>query len=743
MFVDQRWLDYLPALFPHTVVRDPGCNVAYWNLHERPLSRSDEGVRAGGAPLRFFHFSGFDPDLPYLLSRHQGVRPRVLLSEQPVLRQLCDAYAARLRAHGHGGPASPYGNSTLPDGTPIDAPMRRLFRSALVEAERLGAPLPPWPCGWDDVLQWFNSPAPEAPRLSRYLFGLYQQRPDIQREFPRPYGAQAEAYLHWARFDPLANQTIPASLRPGAPAGPGHPPSHGGGTARTPGLNVVGYFNAELGVGEVARLVTRAAKGGGIPVATLTNGQTLSRQGDGFLEGASGGPYEVTLVCANADETPRVLDGLPHRMTAGGHRVGFWFWETEELPKRYQFAADDLDEVWTATDFVAEAIRRTVAKPVYVCPLPLRLPEEVVLPRAELGLPDGFLFLFVFDFLSSIERKNPIGLIEAFGRAFRPGEGPTLVLKSINGPLAPGALEAVRTAGGGRPDVIVRDAYLPARERDALMNACDCYVSLHRAEGFGLTLAEAMALGKPTIATGYSGNLAFMSPENSFLVSCPPGRVPPGCEPYPQGDTWGEPDLDEAAALMRFVFLNPLLAQERGRRARADVVEQFSPERTVAFIRERLAALSAEGAGDTARGPASPRPEIRSETGPVALPATPPETAPAAASPEPAPEPDPFAEQLERALRSVAEAEQMLTGGIPFRTPSRFGWPGQVLRTAVLRLMRPYAHFVNRAHRHHFQATNLVLESLRGVASASSEQRAPASPDRRKGAPDRRKGAPD
>ena len=97
------------------------------------------------------------------------------------------------------------------------------------------------------------------------------------------------------------------------------------------------------------------------------------------------------------------------------------------------------------------------------------------------------------------------------------------------------------------------DGYLPSRERDALMNACDCYVSLHRSEGFGLTLAEAMALGKPTIATAYSGNIAFMTPENSFLVPWRPGRVPPGCEPYPKGDCWAEPDLDAAASLMRLV----------------------------------------------------------------------------------------------------------------------------------------------------------------------------------------------
>ena len=131
----------------------------------------------------------------------------------------------------------------------------------------------------------------------------------------------------------------------------------------------------------------------------------------------------------------------------------------------------------------------------------------------------------MFDFLSDIHRKNPIGLIEAFCRAFRPGEGPTLVLKSINGHLARGAVRSGSRGHRRRVRISsLMDGYLPARERDALMNACDCYVSLHRSEGFGLTLAEAMALEKPTIATAYSGNLAFMTPENSFLVPWRPAE---------------------------------------------------------------------------------------------------------------------------------------------------------------------------------------------------------------------------
>src|SRR5207249_3990322 len=123
-------------------------------------------------------------------------------------------------------------------------------------------------------------------------------------------------------------------------------------------------------------------------------------------------------------------------------------------------------------------------------------------------------FLFMFDFFSTVQRKNPVGLIEAFCRAFEPGEGPQLVLKTINGIRRPHALEEVLWAARGRPDIHVLDRSLTARERDALVTSCNCYVSLHRSEGFGLPLAECMALGKPVIGTAFSGMTDFMTEAN-------------------------------------------------------------------------------------------------------------------------------------------------------------------------------------------------------------------------------------
>ena len=221
-------------------------------------------------------------------------------------------------------------------------------------------------------------------------------------------------------------------------------------------------------------------------------------------------------------------------------------------------AFDFVDEVWTATEFVAAAVRASGRRPVFTVPLPLPIVEcGTGVRRKDLQLPEGFMFLFMFDFFSVFERKNPIGLIEAFRRAFRPGEGPVLVIKAINGDARLPLLEKLRLAAADRSDVIIIDKYWLAQEKNDLLGLCDCYVSLHRSEGLGLTMAEAMGLEKPVIATGYSGNLHFMTVDNSYLVDYVTQAVPAGCSPYPEGVPWADPDLDHAAECMRRVFDRP------------------------------------------------------------------------------------------------------------------------------------------------------------------------------------------
>ncbi len=228
------------------------------------------------------------------------------------------------------------------------------------------------------------------------------------------------------------------------------------------------------------------------------------------------------------------------------------------------------------------------------------------------------MFLFCFDLLSVLERRNFLGLVDAYRRAFAAEDSTLLVLKIVNGDKRVPDLEALRLAVADRSDIVVIDEYYDAKHLATLMNAADCYVSLHRSEGFGLTMAESMALGKPVIATAYSGNMDFMSPETAYLVSWTKGSVPPDCAPYPEGATWAEPDLDEAARLLRQVLEHPDEAAAVGRRAQRVVETRHGPEQRATFARERFNAIEAQRANALAAAGIPGRlPEVTDRAGGV------------------------------------------------------------------------------------------------------------------------------
>jgi glycosyltransferase involved in cell wall biosynthesis len=210
--------------------------------------------------------------------------------------------------------------------------------------------------------------------------------------------------------------------------------------------------------------------------------------------------------------------------------------------------------------------------------------------RSFFGLPeDRFLFLFMFDFMSILERKNPLGLFEAFRKAFKPRDKTTLVLKISHAESQPLEFRKFEEAAKGLNVKIIKGV-LSRIEINSLLNACDCYVSLHRSEGFGLTMAEAMSLGKPVIATAYSGNMDFMSPSNSFLVNHRLVKLEQDYPPYQKGAMWAEPDNDHAAELMRRVVRDRTLARDRGRQAQKDIREKFCATSVGRMIRDRLVA---------------------------------------------------------------------------------------------------------------------------------------------------------
>jgi glycosyltransferase involved in cell wall biosynthesis/2-polyprenyl-3-methyl-5-hydroxy-6-metoxy-1,4-benzoquinol methylase len=684
-FVDQRWVDFVPSLFEHTVVRDRGSNVAHWNLETRRFERVGDDYVVDGVPLRFFHFSGFDPEKPHLLSKFLGPEPSILLSEEPALAQICTEYGAKLLAAGYlDVKTEPYAFDTLPNGMPMTKRMRKLYRRALEEAERRGGEMPPDPFDPDEAdrfVDWLNEPShPEAPSLTRYLVELHSERPDLWRRFPDLRWADREGFLEWVRTYGR-EEDIPPQLMP-RPEPPATPEP-----LETGGVNVVGYFRTESGVGQASRHVIGGLRRAGIPFTTVAYAGTSSRQAHVFEE-AGKSTYAVNIICVNADELlARFGYDVGPQFFRDRHSIGIWWWEVNRFPARFHDAFTLVHEVWVGSDFIREALAAETDKDVFTFPVGIELPADVVpLPRDRLGLPDDFLFMFSFDFYSRFERKNPLAAVEAFRRAFEPGEGPVLLLKSINGDKQLSDLERLRAAAADRDDIVVLDGYLSAEETAALTASCDCYVSLHRSEGFGLTIAEAMSHGKPVIATRYSGNLMYMTDETSYLVPYRFISVPPGIDPYPEDAEWADPDLDEAARLMRKVYDDPEEAAGVGRRGREHVAEVLSLDRTAEFLEARLGEIWRARAAAPARPPAQAG---RASGG------------------------------LARAARYLAEGPEN-----PIRAPSRFGPVGVFLRRVVFRLLRPYIARHNEFDNAVVAALGEIEKRLGGVADAQRKGQA-------------------
>ncbi len=370
------------------------------------------------------------------------------------------------------------------------------------------------------------------------------------------------------------------------------------------GVNLAGYLDATAGVGEAARHVHEALRAAGVAVAPLALRSAAPSSPDAATP-AGEASHPVTIVCANPAGMTGARDELGPAALEGRHVIGMWWWEVGALPQRWMRAFDLVDEVWVGSRFVADLL--AAVSPVPVVHVPLAVPEPPVADagRSDLGLPEGFLFGFVFDYASVVARKNPLGLVEAFGRAFPDGgdDGPSLVLKTLGAERHPAEHEALLAAAAAQPRVVVIDSHLPAEEKNALIRELDCYVSLHRSEGFGLTIAEAMLLGTPVIATDYGGTRDLLTAFNSLLVDHRPVAIGPGNDPYPEDGEWAEPDLDHAAALMRAAHADPQAGAARAARARADVLARHAPAAAGRAMADRLArvlTLPLNGAGRSA-----------------------------------------------------------------------------------------------------------------------------------------------
>jgi glycosyltransferase involved in cell wall biosynthesis len=361
----------------------------------------------------------------------------------------------------------------------------------------------------------------------------------------------------------------------------------------------VGYPFSPTGMGEHLRVSLRSMQAAGVDVRLVDVADTQGL-GDPAFE-----PLKALLAdrldalnvfCVNADEVDRVIDRLGRPAFKAATNVIYPAWELAKYPAPYARAVSQFDEVWAPSAFIADAIAEAIGKPAHVIPLAVEPTMSRFLGRRYFDIPEApFTVLFFFDFASYAARKNPEAVLTAFEllSARRPDAELHCVMKVRGVPAdrqARDAFHARLAALGERVQVLEGD--FSDNEIKNLIRLCDVFVSLHRSEGFGRGSAEAMAMGRPAIATGYSGNVDFMPPGTSLLADYQLIPVAPGAYPHGEGQVWADASPEHAARLMESLLDNPREAAALGARGRQHVRETLSYEAVGGKFLGRLRALA-------------------------------------------------------------------------------------------------------------------------------------------------------
>jgi glycosyltransferase involved in cell wall biosynthesis len=613
----RAWVDSLPARYRDVgVLQDPGYGLDQWSLASRSVTFANQGfdgLAIDGRPARVLDFSELDPD--DLASWSDG-EDRICLSSAPPLARLAERQAEDLTSAG----AQAYTIDALPyarlcDGMRLTDTIRTLLVESILEGSVRRSPF----CdqGRAELYRYLNKPAQRGrgAKLTRLHLAIWERRDDLRATYAHIDGPDGGGFAGWLCAHGPAEEGLVPELLPPAPDllyRDADPHSHELGPRR--GVNLVGFFTSELGVGEAARALMSSLDACAVPALPI-QGHLVppSRQDEAFTYfRPDQAAFPINIICINGDGVPVFAREAGRGFFEGRYTIALWFWEVGDPPASWKDAYEFIDEVWVPSRHVYDLIAPESPVPVVRIRLPVAEPEVAQRTRADLGLPDAaYTFLYVYDYHSVAKRKNPLGAIEAFRRAFSPGSGVKLVLKSINGENRRDEHERVLLAASAHEDIRVLNAYVSNAEKNAMIAACDCYLSLHRSEGFGLTVAEAMLLGKPVISTRYGGTMEFTNDENAYLVDYTSISVGERAYPYAADDVWADPNLDQAAALMQHVVADRRESNRRGELARRHIVEQHSPAvageaiaQRLAFVSERLYEQGARSV-DLARLPSS------------------------------------------------------------------------------------------------------------------------------------------
>ena len=568
---------------PRVVIeRDVGAGIAWWNLHERTIERHGERVTVNGRPATLAILDGIDP-----LGDDGAGGPGL----GTFFAQIPGPQVSLLGDIGQSAPTDdagpPWCFGRFEDGSDVPEVARRLVRRWMREGDDERPPAPFGRDGDDGFVSWCTAPLSTHSGVSRALGDILRYRLDVRSHFSEPCNRDEPALLEWARTLGVTEGMLPEAWADRLEAR-----SETFEVEQAPGATVSGLLRSPIGVGSLARSVAGALERSGLafarescePVAGVT----------ALMEPVDVGPpvHPVNVVVLQGDLLPTWFNHAGG-MSDGRYTIAVWAWELEHFPADTGRWASLVDEVWAISDFMAEGLRKETDRPVLVFPYWTEdsgAPEP--LDRAPLGIPDGPYALFCFDFNSGFERKNPLGVLDAFARAFPEGDGPTMVLKTANGPSDLVHSLELDAACARRRDVVRIEGFKPREQVRALMAGACCYVSLHRAEGLGLTMLEAMRLGVPVIATRYSANLEFMDDASALLVDAQSVEIAPSVRVYGGLGSWADPDIDQAAGHLRRVFGDPVFARSLGDRGREQARRWVTEEQSTLFVRDRVLAAT-------------------------------------------------------------------------------------------------------------------------------------------------------
>ncbi|MDO8490176.1 MAG: glycosyltransferase [bacterium] len=624
--VDQKWIDFVPLFFRGThVIQDPGYNVAYWNLHERPLSERAGEIFFGDSLLYFFHFSGYVPEMDRL-STHQN---RHSLNSK-LIRGLVSSYREKLLEFGYKATIGlDYGFEFFNNGIIIPKIARSIYGSLDRQTrDSFGDPFATQ--NHDSFYAWLRTGIGKKsiPRIwkiihSRMPYLLYTY-PDIEQ---RDY----DGFFHWARSFgvyelKLDRIFLEQSLSPRTSVIKKHYSlkkirenlfnrlrknrrlvliyrqvqdirknwRRAYKKKRRACVNVLGYLSGVFGVGESSRALVQSLELLHVPMIlnNLTS-EYHSETDTTYCGYKKDNPFPINIININADGTNEIFRQKGKNYFKNKYNIGRWAWELELFPEQWESYFRYYNEIWAVSSFCAQAISRRSPIPVISIPNAVSIDERLAIPSKKRFNIEGdcFVFLTIFDYLSYFERKNPLAVVRAFKRAFQNGERVMLIVKTINDRYFQKEAEQLMQECLSDSRITLMKQCLEKRDMLPLMATADCYVSLHRSEGFGLTMAESMLMKKPIIATGYSGNLDFMNASNSYLVQYKRVKIRQSCGPYLEGMEWAEPDTEHAAELMSYVYNNQSDAISVGERASNDIRESFSPKAISKIIFLRLSRI--------------------------------------------------------------------------------------------------------------------------------------------------------